>query len=109
MPGWRFALTLETARRARENYYGIGNDAAYDEHLVTDAQPRYYMLKATRSFARGEMQLRKRLRSAIFIRTRVDVQVAAGIWVAVCGLSLVLVAEDPSILCRCATDGGVRG
>ena len=54
--GWRFTLTLEAARRARENYYGIGNESGYDEHLVTKAQPRYYQLKANRSLARGEVQ-----------------------------------------------------
>ncbi|MBI4503739.1 MAG: BamA/TamA family outer membrane protein [Gemmatimonadetes bacterium] len=54
--GWRFSLALETARRARENYFGIGNSSSYDESLVTKAQPRYYQLKATRSFARGEVQ-----------------------------------------------------
>jgi hypothetical protein len=56
IPGWRFALTLEAARRARENYYGIGNGTSYDGNLVTDAQPHYYQDRATRIFARGEIQ-----------------------------------------------------
>src|SRR5581483_10611977 len=54
--GWRFVLMMEAARRARDNYYGIGNDAIYDEHLVTDAQPGYYQAKATRFIARTEIQ-----------------------------------------------------
>jgi outer membrane protein assembly factor BamA len=54
--GWRFNLTLEGSRRARENYYGLGNESVYDEHLVTDAQPSYYQVKATRWIARGEVQ-----------------------------------------------------
>jgi outer membrane protein assembly factor BamA len=54
--GWRFALMLEGARRARENYYGIGDTTVYTESLITDASPRYYMAKTTRMIARGEVQ-----------------------------------------------------
>ncbi len=56
VPGWRLALRLEGARRARENYYGIGNTSAYDKAMVTDAQPHYYEANATRWVARGEVQ-----------------------------------------------------
>ncbi len=56
--GWRFGLTLEAVRRARENYFGIGNDAEYDAANVTDAQPHFYRSDNRRLTARGEIQRR---------------------------------------------------
>ena len=53
---WRFAVTAEAVRRAHDNYYGVGNDAVYDEHLVNDAQPEFYQARATRLVLRTEAQ-----------------------------------------------------
>ncbi len=54
--GWRFALTLEGQRRARDNYFGIGENTVNDESFVTSAQPRFYEARYNRMFARGEVQ-----------------------------------------------------
>jgi outer membrane protein assembly factor BamA len=54
--GWRMVGTLSAQRRAREFYYGIGNETAYDGANVTDAQPHYYQSLNVRLFARGELQ-----------------------------------------------------
>jgi outer membrane protein assembly factor BamA len=47
---------LEASRRARDNYFGLGNESIYQKLLVTDLQPRYYQVMATRWTARGEVQ-----------------------------------------------------
>lgn len=56
--GWRLVLTLDAARRARANYFGIGSATAYDDALVTDAQKHYYQALETSLLARGEIQRR---------------------------------------------------
>jgi hypothetical protein len=56
VPGWRFTLSLEGSRRARDNYFGLGNESVYQSSLVTDLQPRYYQVIAKRWVARGEVQ-----------------------------------------------------
>lgn len=54
--GWRLVGTFGAQRRARENYYGIGNQVTVDEANVTDAQPHYYQSLNLRYLARGEIQ-----------------------------------------------------
>ena len=54
--GWRLVGTLGAQRRARENYYGIGNLVSVDGANVTDAQPHYYQSLNLRYTARGEIQ-----------------------------------------------------
>lgn len=54
--GWRVVGTLGGQRRAREDYYGVGNQAAFDGANVTDAQPHYYQSLNVRLMARGEIQ-----------------------------------------------------
>jgi len=56
--GWRLAGTLTAQRRARENYYGIGNRVTVDAANVTDSQPHYYQSLNVRYAARGEIQRR---------------------------------------------------
>jgi hypothetical protein len=56
IPGWRLVATFTAQRRARENYYGIGNDAPFDGANVTDAQPHYYQSLNLRYSARTEIQ-----------------------------------------------------
>ena len=55
-PGWRFVGTLGGERRARENYFGLGNGSANDPVNVTPAQPDYYHARDTRYTARAEVQ-----------------------------------------------------
>lgn len=54
--GWRLVATLNGQRRTRENYFGIGNDAVYDDGNVTEAQPHFYRSLNVRLMARGEVQ-----------------------------------------------------
>jgi len=56
--GWRFATTFEAVRRAREGYFGIGNDVAVSEANVTDAAPHFYQSDNRRYIARAEVQRR---------------------------------------------------
>ena len=56
--GWRFVTQLQWVRRGRENYFGIGNDAPYDEANVTDQNPDFYRSNNRRAFAYGEVQRR---------------------------------------------------
>ncbi|UCG85204.1 MAG: BamA/TamA family outer membrane protein [Gemmatimonadota bacterium] len=64
-PGWRFDLRFRTTRLARQNYFGIGNETAFDNNKVTDAQPYYYKMDRRRLFLRGtaQRQLFSRLRA----------------------------------------------
>lgn len=39
---WRLVLSANAMREARMGYYGLGNDAVYNESLVTPAQPYLY-------------------------------------------------------------------
>ena len=56
--GWRFAVSLQARRDARERYFGIGNETTYDKTLESDAAPYYYRSNNTRWTARGEVQRR---------------------------------------------------
>jgi outer membrane protein assembly factor BamA len=56
--GWRFVTQFQWVRRGRENYFGLGNDAPYDEANVTDQNPDYYRSNNRRAFAYGEVQRR---------------------------------------------------
>lgn len=54
--GWRLVATLNGQRRARENYFGIGNDAVYNDANVTESQKHFYHSLNVRLIARGEVQ-----------------------------------------------------
>lgn len=54
--GWRLVATVTAQRRARENYFGIGNSAVYDPANVTAAQEHFYRSLNVRLWARGEIQ-----------------------------------------------------
>lgn len=54
--GWRLVGTFSAQRRARENYYGIGDTTAFVAGNVTDAQPHYYQSLNVRYAARAELQ-----------------------------------------------------
>lgn len=56
--GWRFVAKLEAVRRAREGYFGIGNDVVVSEANVTDASPHFYQSDNRRYLARTEVQRR---------------------------------------------------
>jgi outer membrane protein assembly factor BamA len=58
LDGWRFVLQGQWVRRARENYFGIGNASVYDEANVTDENGFYYRSNNRRAFAYGEVQRR---------------------------------------------------
>ncbi len=58
LPGWRFGLRFNAQRRARQNYFGIGNATEFDDDNVTDAQPFFYQADRHRLFLRGELQRR---------------------------------------------------
>lgn len=45
---WRFTAGAVASREARFGYYGLGNGAAFDHDLVTDARPFLYRVKRTR-------------------------------------------------------------
>ena len=55
---WRLAASLGATRESRLGYYGLGNGAAYDSDLETDAQPHYYRARRTRYFASAEVSRR---------------------------------------------------
>ena len=57
-PGWRLVATLSAQRRARENYYGIGDTTSFNDANITDAQPHYYQSLNVRYSARTEIQRR---------------------------------------------------
>ncbi len=56
--GWRFALSLVAQRRARQNYFGIGNDTPGEVDSLKDGQPHYFRSDSRRQFLRGEIQRR---------------------------------------------------
>lgn len=82
--GWRLVATLSAQRRARENYYGIGNDSPFNGANVTDAQPHYYQSLNLRYSARTEVQRRVagplRLLAGFHLeRWRIDTLPGAGV------------------------------
>jgi len=58
VPGWRFSLEAETRRRARQDFFGIGNRTEREGDNVNDAQPHYYHSDHRRTLLRGEIQRR---------------------------------------------------
>lgn len=54
--GWRFSARLTARRRAKDNYFGIGNATLFDSDSVTDAQPNFYRAVRTQYVARTELQ-----------------------------------------------------
>jgi outer membrane protein assembly factor BamA len=56
--GWRFVVQGQWVRRARENYFGIGNETVWNQSNVTDENPFYYRSNNRRAFAYGEVQRR---------------------------------------------------
>ena len=58
IPGWRFSLVAEARRRARQNYFGLGNSTQYDGDNTNRAQPHYYRVDYRRALIRGEVQRR---------------------------------------------------
>ena len=62
---WRLNATLGSTRETRFGYFGIGNDAAYDEDLVNDDQPHYYEARRTRYF--GNAEVSRRLKGPLWL------------------------------------------
>ncbi len=54
--GWRFSGQLLARRRAKDNYFGIGNATVREPDSITDAQPNFYRAIRNRYAARGEVQ-----------------------------------------------------
>lgn len=54
--GWRFSGRFMTRRRAKDNYFGLGNATTFDSDNVTDAQPDFYRAVRTRYVARTEVE-----------------------------------------------------
>ncbi len=54
--GWRFSGQLLARRRAKDNYFGIGNATVREPDSITDAQPNFYRAIRNRYVARGEVQ-----------------------------------------------------
>ena len=56
--GWRFTGELSASRRARDWYFGIGNDKEFDKAKINDAQPHFYQWDDHSYLFRGEAQRR---------------------------------------------------
>ncbi len=54
--GWRISARLTARRRAKDNYFGIGNATLFDSDSVTGAQPNFYRVARTQYVARTEIQ-----------------------------------------------------
>ena len=54
--GWRFSAQLTARRRARDNYFGLGNSTVFERDSVTDAQPNFYRAIRTSYTLRAEVQ-----------------------------------------------------
>lgn len=55
---WRLNATIGATRETRFGYFGIGNDAEYDQDLITDDEPHFYEARRTRSFGNAELSRR---------------------------------------------------
>ncbi len=53
---WRYSGQLLARRRAKDNYFGLGNATVREADSITDAQPNYYRAIRNRYVARGEVQ-----------------------------------------------------
>ena len=56
--GWRFSARLTARRRAKDNYFGLGNSTVFEPDSVTDAQPNFYRAIRTQYTLRAEVQRR---------------------------------------------------
>ncbi len=56
--GWRFSARLTARRRAKDNYFGLGNSTVFEPDSVTDAQPNFYRAIRTQYILRAEVQRR---------------------------------------------------
>ena len=56
--GWRFSARLTARRRAKDNYFGLGNSTVFERDSVTDAQPNFYRAIRTQYTIRAEVQRR---------------------------------------------------
>ncbi len=56
VPGWRFVLSFDAQRLARDNYFGIGNDTEFEGDSVFSGQDHFYRSDVRRLFVRGEVQ-----------------------------------------------------
>ena len=54
--GWRFTARLIARRRAKDNYFGLGNATIFESDSVTDLQPDFYRAVRTQYVARTEVQ-----------------------------------------------------
>jgi hemolysin activation/secretion protein len=54
--GWRVDAYVARVRQVAWPFYGIGNDASYDETRVTDANPYFYRFDGTRTQLRVNVQ-----------------------------------------------------
>lgn len=54
--GWRFSALLTARRRAKDNYFGLGNSTVFERDSVTDAQPNFYRAIRTQYALRAEVQ-----------------------------------------------------
>jgi outer membrane protein assembly factor BamA len=55
LQGWRFDLKVAAVREVRFGYFGLGNDATFNNDAVTDAQPFLYRVRRTRYRLTGEV------------------------------------------------------
>lgn len=53
--GWRFNALASTSRESRFGFFGLGNDADFDDDLVDDTQPFFYRVRRTRHRIQGEV------------------------------------------------------
>lgn len=56
--GWRFAASLVAERRARENYFGIGNDTPGEIDSLKNGRSHFFRSDNRRLYLRGEVQRR---------------------------------------------------
>ena len=54
--GWRFSARLIARRRAKDNYFGIGNATLFESDSVTGTQPNFFRITRTQYVARTEIQ-----------------------------------------------------
>jgi outer membrane protein assembly factor BamA len=54
--GWRFSAGFVARRRAKDNYFGLGNQTVFDTDNVTDDQPDFYRAIRTQYIFRAEVQ-----------------------------------------------------
>ncbi len=56
--GWRFIATVAAQRRARENYFGLGNDTPGDVDSLKQGRDHFFRSDNRRVYFRGEIQRR---------------------------------------------------